>query len=125
MPNAAELKALTRTTDLESAIKSIMHFDKIIITIKDGNNGAYLCDGKEIIHQPAFLNAHVLDSIGAGDSFDAGFIHYFIKDKPERDCLEFGALIGAINTTCHGGTGAFENLELVKEIAQSTFNYTF
>ena len=68
MPNAAELKALTRTTDLESAIKSIMHFDKIIITIKDGNNGAYLCDGKEIIHQPAFLNAHVLDSIGAGDS---------------------------------------------------------
>lgn len=123
MPNITELKALTRTTDFEEALKSIMHFKKIII-IKDGNNGAYLYDGKKIIHQTAFLNTSVTDCIGAGDSFDAGFIHYFIKDKTEKECLEFAALTGAINTTRPGGTGAFANLDLVKHIALNNFNHT-
>ena len=124
MPNMAELKALTKTADLESAIKSIIQFANTIV-IKDGNNGAYLCEGEKLVYQPAFLNTMVVDSIGAGDSFDAGFIHCFLQDKPARECLEFGAIMGAVNTTRNGGTGAFENVALVKEIAQLSFNYTF
>lgn len=75
-------------------------------------------------HQPAFVNKKVVDSIGAGDSFDAGFIHAFLQKKTWKACLESGALMGAVNTTRAGGTGAFENLDKVKTIAQSTFNYT-
>jgi sugar/nucleoside kinase (ribokinase family) len=123
MPNVEEFKALTKTTDLESAIKSIRHFQNIII-IKDSNKGAYLWNGNELKHQRAFLNNNVIDSIGAGDSFDAGFINKFLQKKSLDECLEFATLIGAVNTTSHGGTGAFENLEHVKKIAQSNFNYS-
>ena len=124
MPNIAELKAMAGTADFDIAIKSVMH-SKAITVIKDGNNGADLCNRSKLIHQPAFINSNVADSIGAGDSFNAGFIHYFIKDKPGKDCLEFGAAMGAINTTHPGGTGAFESLCYVQQLAQSTFNYTF
>jgi len=123
MPNVTELKAITGTTDFDIAIKSVMHSNKITV-VKDGNNGAYLCKGTKIIHQPAFLNPVVTDCIGAGDSFNAGFIHYYIQDKPEKECLEFAALMGAVNTTHAGGTGSFENLEQVKQIAKSTFNFS-
>lgn len=123
MPNVSELKAITGISDFDIAIKSIMHSGRITV-VKDGSNGAYLCKGKKMIHQPAFLNADVADSIGAGDSFNAGFIHYYIQDRTEKDCLEFGALIGAVNTTQAGGTGAFESLQQVLQTIKSNFNFS-
>lgn len=124
MPNAAELKALTSNSSLTAALHAIK--DKGYITVvKDGSNGAYLNCGGNLMYQPAYLNKTVADSIGAGDSFNAGFIHYFIHGKPKKDCLEFGALIGAVNTTHAGGTGAFSSLQQVKQIASTTFKFLF
>jgi sugar/nucleoside kinase (ribokinase family) len=74
-----------------------------------------------MIVQPAFLNKKVVDCIGAGDSFNAGFIREFIKKQPLKKCLETGALTGAINTTRAGGTGAFENLNMIRSIARQRF----
>jgi sugar/nucleoside kinase (ribokinase family) len=122
MPNNKELCALTRTESLHAALESVKSYCGILV-VKNGSQGAYLWDGSELIHQTPFLNREVVDSIGAGDSFDSGFIHKFLQKKPLRECLEFGALTGAINTTRPGGTNAFENLSLVKTIAQSSFNY--
>jgi len=124
MPNLAELKALTGVVDLHEALASLQRYGHTFV-VKNGSDGAYLWDGQSLHHQRAFLNTTVVDSIGAGDSFDAGFIHRYLQQRSWQECLEFGALTGAINTTRHGGTGAFENLNLVKTIAQSTFNYTF
>ncbi len=124
MPNASELKALTRTNDLKQALKLVEQFENTVV-IKDGINGAYLWNGTKLHHQNAFRNEYVVDSIGAGDSFNAGFIHQFLQKKSLEECLEYGALIGAVNTCRHGGTGAFESLSIVKSIAQSTFKYSF
>jgi sugar/nucleoside kinase (ribokinase family) len=122
MPNETELRALTRTPDIEKAVQSLKPFFNIVV-VKRGKQGACLWVGNEIIQQPAFLNKEVVDSIGAGDSFDAGFIHQFIQKKALTECLEFGALTGAVSTTRAGGTAAFESLHLVKSIAETTFNY--
>jgi sugar/nucleoside kinase (ribokinase family) len=124
MPNTGELMALTRATDLQGAIQVLAPYANILV-VKDGSAGAYAWAEGALVHQPAFLNKQVVDSIGAGDSFDAGFITKYIQGKSIQECLEFGALSGAINTTRPGGTTAFENLDLVKEIAKSAFNYTF
>ena len=124
MPNLTELTSLTNAVDLKSAIDKLKSFANKIV-VKNGSNGAYLWENNELIHQTSFLNKEVVDSIGAGDSFDSGFIHQFLNGKSNKECLEFGALTGAINTTRSGGTNAFENLSLVKMIAKSSFNYTF
>ena len=122
MPNSNELAALTQTTKLQEGIEALKPYANMLV-VKDGSAGAYGWNGGELIHQPAYLNTEVVDSIGAGDSFDAGFISRFIQAKSLQECLEFGALSGAINTTCPGGTTAFESLDLVKSIAQKSFNY--
>jgi sugar/nucleoside kinase (ribokinase family) len=123
MPNAKELEGITGINDLVAAMKSLSTAN--IVVVKNGSEGALLLQGDDVMHQSSFLNPNVVDSIGAGDSFDAGFIHKFVQQKSLRECLEFAALTGAINTTMAGGTTAFEDINRVKEIARSSFNYTF
>jgi len=73
--------------------------------------------------KPAFLNGKVVDAIGAGDSFNAGFISKFINDFPLETCMEFGNLIGAISTTAAGGTNAFTDLTTTMKVAREKFGY--
>jgi sugar/nucleoside kinase (ribokinase family) len=122
MPNLAELIALTRADNMQAAFAAVAGQTKTLV-VKDGTRGAYLFDGQKIIHQPAFNHNRVVDSVGAGDSFNAGFIHYFLQDKTAAECLAYGAVTGAISTTCAGGTGAFTSLSMVQEIARSAFNF--
>jgi sugar/nucleoside kinase (ribokinase family) len=122
LPNMAELKCLSRSSGVEEAVDKLREYANLIV-IKNGSEGALAWDGKEMIVQPAFRNDDVIDCVGAGDSFDAGFIMDFIRKKPLARCLETGALAGAINTTMAGGTGAFENPEAIRRIALERFNY--
>ncbi len=122
LPNMAEFKFLSRSNTVEEGIDKLKHFSHTII-IKNGSEGALGWDGQNLIIQPAFNNETVIDCVGAGDSFDAGFIKDFIKNYPVTKCLETGALTGAINTTRAGGTGAFENLQTIRDIARDRFSY--
>jgi len=117
LPNMSEFLALTRTKTIEAGISEIMQFaPKLTVVVKDGANGAYGWNGSELIHQPALLNDEVVDCIGAGDSFNAGFIHKFTQGASLKQCLEYGTITGAVSTTRAGGTGAFENMKLVNEL---------
>jgi sugar/nucleoside kinase (ribokinase family) len=124
LPNIAEFKFLSGSRSVEEGINKLKPFAHYII-IKNGSEGALGWDGNELIVQPAFKNERVIDCVGAGDSFDAGFINDFIQNAPIRKCLESGALAGAINTTRAGGTGAFESLNTIRKIAYEQFNYKF
>ena len=124
LPNIAEFKFLSGTNTVEEGINKLKHFAHYII-IKNGSEGALGWDGDDLIVQPAFNNNQVIDCVGAGDSFDAGFIKDFILNLPIRKCLETGALTGAVNTTRAGGTGAFESLKIIREIALERFNFNF
>ncbi|HNY06765.1 MAG TPA: PfkB family carbohydrate kinase, partial [Bacteroidales bacterium] len=95
------------------------------LVVKNGSEGAYLWDGEVLMHQPAFLNAEVVDCIGAGDSFNAGFILQFIKGASLSESLKFGTLTGAISTTAAGGTGAFADVASLPEISRKKFNTSF
>jgi sugar/nucleoside kinase (ribokinase family) len=122
LPNMAEFKFLSRSNTVEEGIDKLKQFAHYII-IKNGSEGALAWDGKDLIVQPAFKNEQVVDCVGAGDSFDAGFIKDFIQNVPLHKCLETGALTGAVNTTRAGGTGAFENPETIRQIALEKFNF--
>lgn len=122
-PNAKELECITGIKQIKEAAQSLSTAN--IVVVKNGSEGACLWDGKNYLDQPSFLNNEVVDSIGAGDSFDAGFIHKYIQQRPLNECLEFAALAGAVNTTRAGGTAAFENIGTVRKIAKASFNYTF
>jgi len=123
MPNAKELECITGIKQMKEAAQSLSTAN--IVVVKKGSEGAFLWDGKKFIDQSSFLNNEVVDSIGAGDSFDAGFIHKYIQQRPLKECLEFAALTGAVKTTCAGVTAAFADIDTVRKIAKASFNYTF
>lgn len=122
LPNRKELMLLTGTKSLMDGIDQLKAFANVL-AVKDGANGAILYHDGHITNKPAFLNSNVTDCIGAGDSFDAGFVSQFIQGKKLSECLEFANLSGAINTTCAGGTTAFASWEQVKKTAQDRFSY--
>jgi len=125
LPNMTEFLLLTGSKSLEDGINTIKEIaPNLTLVIKDGSNGAYGWNFGKLVHQPAFLNTEVIDCIGAGDSFNAGFIHEFIKGSLLKKCLQTGTLTGAVSTTRPGGTGAFESLEGVREIASENFKMT-
>ncbi len=124
MPNVEEFKQLTKCNDLESGLKKIKGYSNTVV-IKDGEKGAHLWNNERLLFKPAFLNTQVVDCIGAGDSFDAGFISEFVGGKTWERCLEIGNLTGALNTTAYGGTTAFENMAQIKDLAASKFSYQF
>jgi sugar/nucleoside kinase (ribokinase family) len=122
LPNEAELLHLTGKGDVASALAAIRPFARTVV-VKQGSRGATAQSGDEVLHRPAFLNTRVVDAIGAGDSFDAGFVSRFIRNHPLSTCLSFGNLVGAVSTTAAGGTGAFASLDGVMSIARERFHH--
>ena len=121
LPNMQEFLNLSRSTILTEGIEKLSSLLNILV-VKDGSKGATLWHNGRLVNQPAFLNTHVADAIGAGDSFDAGFIHRYIHGDTLEACLRYAALMGAINTTKPGGTTAFSDKQAIHQIACDLFN---
>ena len=122
MPNEKELCALTGKASLDDAIAEVLPYLGNIMLVKCGSKGSLLVkkDGSRKL-LPAFLNKDVVDAIGAGDSFNSGFVSAFVKGLSPEVCQITGNLIGAVNTTAAGGTGAFTSLEAVRKICKERF----
>ena len=122
MPNEKELCALTGKDNLEDAIAEVLPYLGNMMLVKCGSKGSLLIrkDGTRKL-LPAFLNKDVVDAIGAGDSFNSGFISAFVKGLSPEECQITGNLTGAVNTTAAGGTGAFTSLEDVRAVCKTKF----
>lgn len=114
MPNEAELLALTKAGSISSAIEKIRPYLNTL-ALKMGRNGSMGISGAQQFTVPAFEVPHFVDAIGAGDSFNAGFIQKYISGAPLEECLRAGNLMGALNTTAAGGTGAFCDNDKISE----------
>jgi sugar/nucleoside kinase (ribokinase family) len=79
-----------------------------------GANGAIAIRDGRRFNAPA-VPVTVIDPIGAGDSFDAGFLHQFLRGEDLATCLAYGNLCGAFSTTGCGGTEAFRNTARMQE----------
>lgn len=121
LPNINELLAMTHTDSKEAAISKIGAYLEMMV-VKDGRSGAHAWFNDKWTHQPAFLNNQVVDAIGAGDSFNAGFISDFLRNRPLHKCLQQAAFMGAINTTAAGGTAAFTNFVPHRKIQPQKYN---
>jgi sugar/nucleoside kinase (ribokinase family) len=107
LPNERELCKLAQTQDVEHAAESLSQKVRILV-IKRGSQGAVVRVGKEkFVAFPPVVD--VVDPVGAGDTFDAGFVHQFIRGAKIEDCLKFANCAGALSVTRAGGTEAFRD----------------
>lgn len=122
LPNEKELMLLTDSISLDEAIRKITPYVNICV-VKRGRQGSFLITKDGVTNeQSAFLNKNIVDSIGAGDSFNSGFIYQLVNGKCPVECQYFGNLTGALNTTASGGTEAFSSRETIITTAKEKFN---
>lgn len=108
LPNERELCKLAQTNDLEKAAESLSQKVRLLV-VKRGSQGAFARVGKEkYVAFPPVVD--VVDPVGAGDTFDAGFIHQFIRGAKVEDCLKFANCAAALSVTRTGGTEAYRDI---------------
>jgi sugar/nucleoside kinase (ribokinase family) len=104
LPNAAEARALSGADQLDDAARSLARHGPTVV-VKDGADGALACTGAELLRVGA-VPVEPVDAVGAGDSFDAGFVAARLRGLDLRDALAVAAACGSLSTRAHGGTAA-------------------
>lgn len=91
-----ELELLFETDQDSELIKKLQEFSIEQTVIKDGENGCYLYGNGKWSHFPGFKVSKVVDTVGAGDGFDSGFLYGTIREWPLERTLRFANAIGAM-----------------------------
>ncbi len=118
LPNENEIKAITGKDDLKEAVSELEGMIPVI-AIKKGKDGAEVYADGKVYHAQA-LPVEVVDAVGAGDSFDAGFLYGYLSGAGIQECLEFGCICGSLSTRAAGGTKGQPDLKELLDYKSST-----
>lgn len=91
-----EVELLLNTTDLEEAIKRFYSYGISKVVIKRGAKGAMGYEGKEIFYVDGIPSKALVDTVGAGDGFAAGFLTSTIKGESFEDSIRFANAVGSL-----------------------------
>jgi sugar/nucleoside kinase (ribokinase family) len=119
LPNEREACKIAGTDNVEDAIIALSRQIPTLI-VKLGADGAVgISNGKRVSAAPVPVT--VVDPVGAGDSFDAGFLHQWLRGADLQTCLTFANVIGAYSTTASGGTEAFKDHAALEQFLSRHF----
>jgi sugar/nucleoside kinase (ribokinase family) len=104
LPNEAEACSLT-SVDMADAAAILLSQQVETLAIKLGARGAMGVSENQIARR-ASIPVEVVDTVGAGDSFDAGFIYGYLQGWPIEMTLRAAVICGALSTRAAGGTTA-------------------
>jgi sugar/nucleoside kinase (ribokinase family) len=110
LPNEDEIKRITGKATLEDALDALAGVVPLIV-VKCGRRGAVVQQGAQRTWvEPLIIEP--VDTIGAGDSFNAGFLHAYLQGKSPTAAAAMGNVTGALSTLRAGGTEAFRDRAL-------------
>ena len=118
-PNETEAMHITRASAIEEAAAELEKLCRKTVAIKCGKKGALLLSGGKRYAIDAMDDVQVVDTTGAGDSFNAGFIYGYLNGLPLPACLEYGNACGNISVSAVGGTGADLDLEKITAMIEA------
>lgn len=117
LPGLDELKLLYETEDFDEII-SRLHKLSAVSIVKGGDNETYLVQDGTVTAVPYFKAEHVVDTVGAGDGFCAGFITGVLKGYSNQEAVRIGNLLGSLVVQAEGdweGLPTWEQVEAVLE----------
>jgi sugar/nucleoside kinase (ribokinase family) len=111
--NAEEAKRIARADDVEKAAHTLSSDGRVLVVVKLGGDGALAAVDGRIVRSPTVAVAEEVDAVGAGDSFDAGFLAGHLAGRPLEESLRLANACGALSMRAAGGTAAQPTLEEV------------
>lgn len=106
---------LTNLKDLNDAAKMLLSKGPQTVVIKKGSQGSTLYQSGWVYHQPAVILGEVLDSVGAGDAFCAGFIYGTLQAWSLEKRAAFASTAAGFTVLGVGGTDTFVSLDRILE----------
>ncbi len=103
LPNETELLAITHEDSIEAGLDRLS--ESPVVVVKLGARGAMARRGSQIVYADS-VPVDVVDTTGAGDSFDAGFISAYLAGQDLAQALRFACACGSLSTRAAGGTTA-------------------
>jgi sugar/nucleoside kinase (ribokinase family) len=114
LPSRREVCAITGHDDVEKALDSLANGITRTV-VKCAAAGALTRDDAGLtLHEPSQPPSRFCDSTGAGDSFNAGFLHAWLAGAPLRECLRWGNACGSLSTRGIGGTQSQPDVDEVR-----------
>ncbi len=110
LPNEDEVRRIARKPTLEESLDSLSSRIPLIV-VKCGARGAVVQQGNKRSWVPP-LHVEPVDTIGAGDSFNAGFLSFYIKGEDALRAAAMGNITGALSTLRSGGIEAYQDSSL-------------
>ncbi len=94
MPNSLELELITGESDIPKGAELLLGMGVKIVAVKLGAKGCYVTNGQEKgIVGPFKVQA--VDTTGAGDAFNAGFLYGLLNDKALFECGRLGNFVAS------------------------------
>jgi sugar/nucleoside kinase (ribokinase family) len=113
LPNEDEARRIAGTDDRDAAL-TFLAARVPVVAMKCGASGSIVAQGKQR-WTVAPRMVQPVDTIGAGDSFNAGFLKGYLSRLPLDECAAFGNATAALSTLRQGGTESFRDRALLQE----------
>ena len=119
LPNETEALKISDSSDLETAVDQLVNFGPLV-AVKLGKEGAIAKAGSGPLIRQDSISVDVIDTVGAGDSFDAGFVYGYLSQWNLEKTLKMAVACGSLSTRKAGGTDAQaelnEALQFIKKM---------
>lgn len=119
LPNENEAIAITSARTVGQALEVLAGLAGTV-AMKRGAEGALARRGDEIASAQALLNDRVVDTVGAGDTFNAGFLYGFLNGWSLAKSLRLASVCGSLSTRSAGGTSAQPTLKEAMQYVDPT-----
>ncbi len=116
LPNLAEARLITGRDDPVEAARQLASTSGGTVAVKLGADGGLACQG-ELVERVSGLTGAPVDSTGAGDNFNAGFLTGTLRGYGLRESLGLAAACGSLSTQGYGGTGTSPELPAALKVA--------
>jgi sugar/nucleoside kinase (ribokinase family) len=106
--DAHEAVHLTLSEDMRTAAVILQQAGPRVVVIKNGAQDTLVYQQERSFWQPAISvpPAEIVDTVGAGDTYDAAFVTAFLSDWPLERCAKFAALASASSLRGAGGVAS-------------------
>lgn len=101
LPNSNEAHILTGCSSMKDAGHALLEKGPKVVAIKMGENGSMVISKDKEIEQPAF-STNVVSNLGAGDAFNGGFLHGYLRNWPNQQALRFANATASLKIRFRG-----------------------
>jgi 2-dehydro-3-deoxygluconokinase len=109
-----EARSLANREDLAEAAAILREAGPPTVVVKQGSEGSWVFTAEGTLHQPATHTAPLVDSIGAGDAFDAAFLLGLLEGWPLEHTARFAAVTAGFTVGGVGGSSAMPTRQQVE-----------